>query len=93
MPEDHCIKISFSFFQCWKSSIREKNGEINHGRGCSDMTRDEQMEQCSNNEMGNATKLLGNDTRLVDCCNEDLCNGGPFPIFQEPEDSRLIFEI
>ncbi|XP_044006153.1 activin receptor type-1-like [Aphidius gifuensis] len=61
---------------CWKASVREINGLERFERACT-------------NDPDHANLLCGksssktDSTYLIDCCRNDLCNNGSFPLLRE----------
>lgn len=69
-------------FQCWKSSVRDTNGEERFSRGC--VTNHEQIPlYCSVPSSGSRTghrKRRTEGQYAIECCaGGDFCNNGSFP--------------
>lgn len=62
---------------CFKSSVRESNGELQHSRGCSDKNDHYQFICRSSTRQGVHKRHAGQLN--VTCCTGDMCNSGEFP--------------
>ncbi|XP_011494539.1 PREDICTED: activin receptor type-1 [Ceratosolen solmsi marchali] len=71
---------------CWKSTVRETDGKKRGRRGCI-VNRDQVPLICNKHlQSGNVTNgnnRNGGGQFHTECCQEELCNGGPFPILQD----------
>ncbi|XP_004926032.1 activin receptor type-1 isoform X2 [Bombyx mandarina] len=66
---------------CFKSSVRESNGELQHSRGCSDKNDHYQFICRSSTRQGVHKRHAGQLN--VTCCTGDMCNSGEFPALWE----------
>ncbi|XP_050671600.1 activin receptor type-1 [Leptidea sinapis] len=74
--EDAVLRTCGSALSCFKSTVRESDGELRHTRGCS-TRRDHYHFTCRTNQPGVRKRHAGQVN--VTCCQGDLCNEGNFP--------------
>lgn len=81
VPKNHVEALLFLLFQCWKTSILNKDGTKDFERGCSliDYSNMHQPSLSNYSFLDNGSSAY--DRAVVEYCLEDYCNDGPFPDF------------
>lgn len=91
-PDCRYIQICHDAITCWKSRVKESNGAQSVSRGCTSAM--EHMLLLCNKQL--PPRIIQSTTKkrhvsglphgvqyYVECCQTDLCNGGPFPVLHD----------
>ncbi|XP_063897542.1 activin receptor type-1 isoform X1 [Helicoverpa armigera] len=73
-PHEVCHEALY----CFKSSVRDSDGELRYTRGCSTQTAHYQF-TCRTNTPQQSLRKRHAGFHNVTCCQGDLCNAGKFP--------------
>ncbi|XP_058802332.1 activin receptor type-1 isoform X2 [Phymastichus coffea] len=82
---------------CWKSTVRQPDGTTRNSRGC--ITNRDQVPLYCNKHLelsGNnstSVSISGKGKFRTECCQKELCNGGPFPVLYDPTDEKRMSVI
>ncbi|KAJ9599331.1 hypothetical protein L9F63_010198, partial [Diploptera punctata] len=80
-PNCSFLRTCSAALQCWKSRVRDTNGEERLSRGC--ITVPEQIPMyCSVSSFTSSNGHMKRHTEgqyAIQCCAEDFCNNGTFP--------------
>ncbi|XP_032663836.1 activin receptor type-1-like [Odontomachus brunneus] len=84
---------------CWKSRVRQVDGTEYVKRGCY-TSEDHRMLTCNREENQNAEHAEGHIRNLrggaqysVECCQEDFCNVGPYPVLHDSNNSSRGYYV
>ncbi|XP_023247798.1 activin receptor type-1-like, partial [Copidosoma floridanum] len=78
--------------KCWKSTVRNPDGTKRGSRGCI-LNPDQVPLLCNKVQLSNVTASSTSDSNNrptavnpfnTECCHENLCNVGSFPVLQDP---------
>ncbi|KOX81294.1 Activin receptor type-1 [Melipona quadrifasciata] len=91
-PDCRYIQICHGAITCWKSRVKESDGAQSVSRGCTSAM--EHMLLLCNKQL--PPRIVQSTTKkrhvsglphgvqyYVECCQTDLCNGGPFPVLHD----------
>ncbi|KAK9300429.1 hypothetical protein QLX08_006951 [Tetragonisca angustula] len=91
-PDCRYTQICHNAITCWKSRVKESNGAESVSRGCTS-TMEHMLLLCnkqlpprivqSSTKKRHVSGLPHGVQYYVECCQTDLCNGGPFPILHD----------
>ncbi|XP_026728586.1 activin receptor type-1 isoform X1 [Trichoplusia ni] len=80
-------EVCLDALYCYKSSVRDSDGELRHSRGCS-TRRDHYQFTCRINVPPSVRKRHAG-LHNISCCQGDLCNAGSFPSLPPLADTAI----